>query len=162
MKHFIKMAGAASLLGICQGFGAAYAGDIYRWIDDQGVTQIGDTVPEAYKSRAKVIGSTESAVDPQQQKDAEARAARDAQRLKELQAATPAPPGKSASTAPPAAPVAPKPAAGASDCAALWAAYNASNACFSQYVTVNGHRESNCVSVPDPTVQCGTTMAPAQ
>ncbi len=155
------MAAVTSLLALCLGAGGARAGDIYRWVDDQGVTQIGDSVPEAYKARAKVIGSTESSVDPEQQKQAQARAARNAERLKQLQAAPPAS-DQAVRTAPPATPPASRAASSAApDCAALWAAYNASNACFSQYVTVNGHKESNCVSVPDPTVQCGTTMAPA-
>jgi hypothetical protein len=155
VTKLIKMAGAASLIAELLFYcGAAHAGDIYRWVDDQGVTQMGDTVPPAYKSRAKVIGSTESSIDPQQQKDAQARAAEDAARLKQLEASKPSVP----STPQPAA--TPQPRSAGTDCASLFAAYRASQACYAPYVTVNGLKgNNNCTPLPDPSSQCGNPTA---
>ena len=160
MTQLIRLAGVAALTALLLlGGHTAVAGDIYRWVDDQGVTQIGDSVPAAYKSRAKVIGSTESSVDPDQQKEAQERAAKDAEQLKKLQASKTAASGNSA--AQPAVKRTPQPAAAGTDCASLFAAYRASQACFAPYVTVNGLRGgSNCTPVADPSVQCGTPASP--
>ena len=160
MNHLCKMAAAAGLLAVLLGSPlVAQAGDIYRWVDDHGVTQMGDTVPDAYKSRAKVIGSTQSPVDPEQQKEAQARAAKDAATLKQLQAAPPA----AANSAPAAAQPASKPVTSGNDCAALFAAYRASQACYAPHVTVNGLRgANNCTPVADPSSQCGAPVVSPQ
>ena len=160
MTQLIKMTSAASLVAaLLVGSGVAHAGDIYRWVDDHGVTQMGDTVPDAYKSRAKVIGSTQSSVDPQQQKDAEARAAKDAERLKQLEASKSAAPSATVKPQPAAKP----PATNGTDCAALFAAYRASQACYAPYVTVNGLNGANgCTPVPDPSSQCGAPVTTPQ
>jgi hypothetical protein len=51
----------------------AIAGDIYRWVDEKGRTQISDRVPAEYQARAKPVDTSKSKVSDAQQSEAHAR-----------------------------------------------------------------------------------------
>jgi hypothetical protein len=131
---------------------SAGAGDIYQWVDSSGAVHISDEVPPQYKDRAKVVGSSQTdAVDAKDQAAARQRAADEAERLKRIKG-DPLSRADKPSQSPSKAP-----AAGLSGCAAKWAAYQASQACFAPYRTQNGIRgDSGCTQVTDPTAECGS------
>jgi hypothetical protein len=41
---------------------SALAGDIYRWVDDQGQTHLSDHVPAPYQARAQLVGANSSTI----------------------------------------------------------------------------------------------------
>jgi hypothetical protein len=151
-----QVAGRCALVFIAAfavfGSALAVAGDIYQWTDSKGAVHISDEVPAEYKASAKVVGSNATdAVDAKDQAAAKKRASQDASLVQKLERTRPDN-GASVSSATPAVA---GPAPGS--CAALWAAYQASQACFAPYRTQNGLRGgSNCTVVDDPTAQCGT------
>ena len=55
-------------------FSPLYAGDIYRWVDENGRIQFSDVVPEKYKKSAKKIDSRQYELSAEQRREAEARA----------------------------------------------------------------------------------------
>jgi hypothetical protein len=163
-------AGIALILSFAAFSFPTHAAEIYRWTDENGKTQISDTVPPKYKSSAKRVDSKQFEVSPEQRRDAEARAA---QTIRAADAATPASGAASAAaattspnaSAQDAVPAGPMQAASASsdDCATLQSQYRESQECFAPYLNTNGTIKPNayavCKVVVDPTVKCGSPKA---
>jgi hypothetical protein len=139
----------------------ASAAPIYRWVDENGRTQISDTVPEKYRKSAKKLDSEQFKVSPEARKSAEERAAKekalanqsDIQRKSEEAAAAAA-----ASAA--SVPGNQKPtSANASDCATWRRLYRESQACFAPYHNADGSLKpgahENCTQVDNPEIKCG-------
>lgn len=137
----------------------AGAAEVYRWIDDKGVTNVSDVVPDQYR---KVAERVELPAEPDEatRRDAAARSAAIASEAarRPASASRPVPgaarprgrgpsgivPGRSASD----------------DCATLQRRYKESQDCFgSQPRTItgaiNGARSPNCRVVVDPSPRCG-------
>jgi Domain of unknown function (DUF4124) len=68
---------------LCLTPSALIAGDIYRWVDDQGQTQMSDVVPEKYRDKATRINSRRYELTPEQKADARSRARYEAQRARD-------------------------------------------------------------------------------
>lgn len=150
-------------------FGFAHATEIYRWVDDQGRTQVSDVVPEKYKAVAKRLDSRQFELSPQQRAEADARAARE-RRTANAAAAVDASRGK-VGLAPAANLSAPSTGASgasarpaATDCASLQRAYAQSQECFAPFVTAKGAVKAEayktCTSLPDPSPKCGSPPSP--
>jgi hypothetical protein len=164
---FASVLAAAALLA----FAGARAADIYRWVDDAGRTQISDQVPDKYRAVAKRLGdSHQYELTPEQLKEAQARGAREKQQATE-EAAAEADAQASGATAAAsdsrraatrdrkAAP------AGASDCQALRAAYEASRECYSRFLNANGSIKPGAYEtcgpgVGEPSQKCGIPPLP--
>ena len=71
----------AGLLGMAMH--ALQAADIYRWVDDQGQTQMSDVVPEKYRDKATRINSKKYELTSDQKADARDRAIYEAQRARD-------------------------------------------------------------------------------
>ncbi|OYU45667.1 MAG: hypothetical protein CFE44_06265 [Burkholderiales bacterium PBB4] len=71
------------LCALCLTPSALKAGDIYRWVDDQGRTQMSDVVPEKYRDKATRINSRRYELTPEQKADAGSRARYEAQRARD-------------------------------------------------------------------------------
>jgi hypothetical protein len=137
----------------------ANAGDIYRWVDENGQTHVADTVPPQYRKSATKIDARASEVSESQRAEAAARAAR--------QKAAITDPSRPASSNPPASgelsPEIKPGASGLNDkrarCDDWRRAYEQSQACFNRYRTVSGAIRSEgyqrCTEVSDPATECG-------
>lgn len=129
----------------------AAAGNIYRWVDDDGMVHYGDTVPDKYKdtaTRKPELKDEHPVIDVrgnETEQNARTRA-REILEDKPLQppAAAPAAEPTEAATA----------ASQDPSCIQLWAEYNASQACFSTYRNANGSIRAeayeHCKAVPEP------------
>ncbi len=139
----------------------AFAVDMYRWVDERGVTNVSDAVPDKYKHVATKVDSTQFNVSARQRRAAASQAAAIIGR-----AAADAPPEPAASsvalrrvrkaTAPPVAAA----SAGGNDCATLQRRYREAQECFaagSNTVSgaVNVARSPQCPIVVDPSPKCG-------
>ena len=71
----------AGLLGLV--VHSLQAGEIYRWVDDQGQTQVSDVVPEKYRDRATRINSRKYELTSEQKADARDRAVYEARRARD-------------------------------------------------------------------------------
>ncbi|NMM10039.1 MAG: DUF4124 domain-containing protein [Polaromonas sp.] len=139
-----------------------YAADIYRWVDENGRTQISDIVPENYKKSATRIDSRQFELSAEQRREADARAAETAQRMARSDAieAANAAAAVAASAASAAAESGPRRATKqGTDCATLRRLYRESLACFAPYVTAVGATKAEafekCTPVLDPVAKCG-------
>ena len=136
----------------------AFGADIYRWTDENGKVHLADTVPQRYKASAQRIDSRQFELTPAQQREAEARLARERQAL----AARPVPASPPAPTAL-APPVLPAASATAPDCETLQREYRESLECFAPFVNANGSLKpeafTTCKSVVNPTLACGSPKA---
>ena len=135
-----------------------YAADIYRWVDENGRTQISDIVPENYKKSATRIDSRQFELSAEQRREAEARAAEAKQRKARSDAVEAA--NSVAAAAAAAAESGPRQATNQStDCATLRRLYRESQECFAPYRTVNGATKAEafekCTPVADPVSKCG-------
>ena len=68
---------------LCLVFDPLHAADIYRWVDDQGQTQLSDVVPERYRDRATRISSRKFELTSEQKLEARDRAVYEAQRARD-------------------------------------------------------------------------------
>lgn len=138
---------------------AAQAGDIYRWVDENGRTQLSDVVPDKYKATAVRVDSKQFEITPEQRREAQARVDREKAMLAE-QARASAPRGR---TAPPAIGNASPASAPGSDCEALQRSYRESQECFAPFYNANGSLKVEaykaCKAVENPTVKCGSPKA---
>lgn len=146
----------------------ASAADIYRWVDERGVTNVSDVVPEKYKKVAQKVDTSPSEVDDATRRDAAARAASAASAAavgagpaaaanarQGGSIATPLSASRSASSAASAAA-----SADGDDCATLQRMYKESQDCFGPQVrtitgAINGARSPQCQAVVDPSPKCG-------
>lgn len=140
-------------------FSTAHASTIYQWVDENGRTQISDTVPPRYKDVANQVDTSASRVSEKQRQEALERVAREKAQVEaanrartEAEAANAA--DKSAETKT-TRPVVGKDA----DCEQLMRAYRESQECFAPFMRVDaGTREEAykyCTPVADPSVKCG-------
>jgi hypothetical protein len=165
MRAWSLLLGAA-LLPIC----SAHAADIYKWVDENGRTQLSDRVPEKYRANATHLGdSRQHELTPEQQKEAQARAAGEKQRRAADEAQTKAAQGRS-----PAAPVSDLDPVGndqepnqlsAADCQAWYAAYQASYTCYAPFRNKNGSLKPGAFDacgqpVRDPSRKCAVPVLP--
>jgi hypothetical protein len=136
---------------------AAYSADIYKWVDDKGRVQYGQSVPEKYKKNAKLVAKDEPQPTDAQRQEAEARAAKDKADAEALAA-------QKARTEPANSEPRPRPAPAtaaastgdkASQCEAEKKRYRESEACFAPYRTPTGAIQpegfQRCVAVKEPT-----------
>jgi hypothetical protein len=135
----------------------AHAKDIYRWVDEQGRTQISDTVPPQYRSRATRIDTRASQVSESDRARAVERAARE--KAMAAEAAEPAKGSKAAESAPANEPGGAAPSDKDASCEQQRQNYAASQACFASYRNANGSVRSeayqHCTEAPDPSPSCG-------
>ena len=141
----------------------AQAGDIYRWVDEQGRTHLSDVVPKQYKDTATRIDSTTYELTPEQQRDAAARAARERERSPEM------PESRSTSASPQTTPSAPAPSGlvlrpdqavtASTACKTRWRLFRESEACFGRFNVVGGGIKpeafEQCQEIPSPLLECG-------
>lgn len=137
---------------------SSYAGDIYRWVDDQGRTHLSDIVPEKYKKSAKRIDSRQFEVSDEQRQEAEARAAQERSRADQMTEGRST--GRTESTGTTVVRGTGRAGTNAgNDCAAQFRMYRESLECFAPYVTVTGAVKAEafvfCTPVPDPSHRCG-------
>lgn len=160
MKRFFSLLAASAIA-----LPSLHAGDIYRWVDDNGRVQLSDTVPEKFKKSATRIDSRQYELTPQQRAEANARAerekARTAQAAAQARAAEAAAATRAASAAS-AAKAAAKPAPPPTDCATLHARYVASANCFGPFRNTNGSMKPGAFetcgpAVPYPANECSST-----
>lgn len=115
----------------------AAAGEVYRWTDDQGRTQISDRPPPPGTRGATRQELRPESPTPEERRAAQERIQRDRAHAAALEderrskdaAAQPVPVRAAAS--------APAPGS-AEDCRARWAAYYRSHDCYGRYIGVNG------------------------
>jgi hypothetical protein len=131
-------------------------------VDDNGRTQLAQTVPERYKAVATCTDSGSCEIPPAQLRAARERA--DDARQRAARAAVPPKPASSAASAPAGAPApAPKRPAQAvtehTDCVTSWRLYDESLACFGPFQTVRGAIKAEayevCNVVASPEARCG-------
>jgi len=157
------------LLACCLALGSsAEAADLYRWVDDQGRTQLSDVVPEKYRTVATKIDFKHFELTDAQRAEADARAARARQRT--VEAAASQPKTRNQVDPPPVSSlgVAPKPKTQATgdklDCESQWRLYRESLACFAPYYRANHSLRSeafeNCTELRDPSDKCSISSAP--
>ncbi|MEO7953046.1 MAG: DUF4124 domain-containing protein [Polaromonas sp.] len=163
MKRFLAVL-ASSIMSLSP----LYATDIYRWVDENGRTQLSDVVPEKYRKSATHVNSQQYELSAEQVRKAEERVAREKARAAEAMQrqlaaeAVEAANAASAASAASAAKNSPRPpAAGGSDCDALYRQYGESQECFAPYRNVNGSTKAEafeiCGSpVLSPELKCGS------
>lgn len=140
-------------------FSTAYAATIYQWVDENGRTQLSDTVPPRYKDVATKVDTSASRVSEKQRQEALERVAREkeqveaAERTRAESAAKTADQSAEPKNAPPVI------ESKGIDCEQLMRAYRESQECFAPFMRVDGgvREEANqyCTSVPDPSSKCG-------
>jgi hypothetical protein len=157
---------------------AVHAVEIYRWVDENGRTQISDHVPEKFRAGATPLGdSRQYELTPRQRAEAEARTARE-KRQREIDEQDRADAEKAAQEAARAAAAAAsaatttrRPRQGtvpgkidAAECAALQAEYAKSGACYAPFHLARGGLRAGAFdacgpTVPDPSERCGPEPA---
>jgi hypothetical protein len=133
-----------------------------RWVDNNGRTQLAQTVPERYKAVATCTDSTRYDIPAAQLRAAQQRA--DDERRRAARVAAPPWAASSPASAPPGA-LAPTPKRPAqavtelTDCATSWRLYDESLACFGPFQTVHGAIKAEaydvCNVVASPEPRCG-------
>ena len=152
----------ALLLFLCSMSLAARAGDVFKWVDENGKVHYGDTVPEKYRKESKKVDSSGPEATAAQRREAEARIAKEKARLDALEKS------RDATADTPQSGPAPAPVAQAKDeCEEQMKKYLESMACFDKYrnaptsTLVGGFRISSgggvkpeafqhCKEVPQP------------
>ena len=143
----------ACLMAFAAFFTAAWGADIYKWVDEKGRTQYGQSVPDKYKKSAIKIEQEIHTPTDAQREEAAARAAQDKEKAAALatRKLEPAKPRTSVKPAPASAAVENK----ATRCEAERQKYRESVACFEPYRMPNGAIQpeglEKCVSMKEPT-----------
>lgn len=145
----------------------AAAADIYRWVDEQGRLQMSDRPPPQHRGTVTKQDSRPVAPSPQQQRDAQDRAARDRDRLKAIEgqrSASQAARATAAASAQADEPVQLPPRASTEDCRLWRIEYSNSLRCYDRFRTKNGVKaEAYGVCGPEvlnPAFECGATRYP--
>ncbi|MEO8805915.1 MAG: DUF4124 domain-containing protein [Burkholderiaceae bacterium] len=155
-------------------FGAAFslplhAADVYRWVDENGRTQLSDTVPEKYRKSAVKIDSRRYELSAEQRTEVDARTAAEKARLDEAQRKKALADAAAAASAPASAgsvgkTAARKPADPATDCETLQRLYRESEDCFAPFKTVGGATKAEafqkCTVAESPVTKCGVPRTP--
>jgi len=159
--------GVAAALAAC----AVHAGDIYRWVDENGRTQMSDRVPEQYRATARRLGdSRQYELTPQQRNEAQARAARekaredaDARARADAEARAAAAAGAASQPATPSKAAAKEDVEpntiSAAECDAWWREYLNNSACYAPFRTARGGMKAGAFEacgdpVLNPSRQC--------
>jgi len=156
--HIALLACTAALL-----HGASRAGEIYRWVDENGRTQLSDVVPDKYRSVATRTDSAQYELSPVQRDAAQARVAADKARATEAAAQRARAQAAAAASAAATASLtgkAPRAAAPAKpSCETLQRQYIESQECFAPYRMANGALNAaafeKCTPVVNPGNECG-------
>lgn len=129
--------------------------DIYRWTDEMGKVHISDTVPEKYRSVAKLVNYSKGNTSDAPQQNSGAKVANTKR---------PPAPDQDADASQATAIGARKPAQATQplSCNQKWDEYYRSQECFAQYMVRNGMGGSfirpeayqNCQEVKTPTMEC--------
>jgi hypothetical protein len=139
---------------------AARAGEVFRWVDENGKVHYGDTIPERYKQQAKKVDAPGAGLTDAQRQEAEARNAKDRAAAESLQKARETQPNAPQVAAPPA-PDAPK---AANECEDQMRKYLQSQDCFAPYRNANGginpEAFQRCAEVKQP-MGCFPNSGPA-
>jgi hypothetical protein len=149
------------LMLLTSGLGAT---SICRWVDADGRTQMSDAVPDGFQNSARCTDSQKYELSPEQQRDAEKRAADARSLLRSYEQGRPTP--TPLSPAPPAGAEPPvrtkRPAqlvTDATDCQTWWRIYDESSECFGPFKTTQGGIKpeafDQCNEVKSPELQCG-------
>jgi hypothetical protein len=170
LRHRMARAGCLLALTAVSPLPGA-ATPLCRWVDNNGRTQLAQTVPERYKAVATCTDSTRYDIPAAQLRAARQRADDERQRAARvarvaappLAASSPAsaPAGAPAASAA-SAPVPKRPAQAVTeltDCATSWRLYDESLACFGPFQTVHGAIKAEaynvCNVVVSPEPRCG-------
>ena len=154
----------AMLLGLVAPQGQATA--ICRWLDEDGRTQLSDTVPPRYRNQATCTDSQRYELTPEQQRAAQQQAADDRARARAREGRAQVPAARASAPLRPApaarAPLAKRPATvptDTTDCPTSWRLYDESAECFGPYRTTRGAIKVEafdvCNVVPSPELRCG-------
>src|SRR5690349_14933853 len=112
------------------------AADVFRWVDDDGKTHYGESVPERFKQNARKVDLTGvGGVSDAQRQEAEARLAREKAKVESLQRGR-----EEKADAAPAATTPPPPDApqAGNECEEQMKKYLASQDCYAPYRNANG------------------------
>ncbi|APW44541.1 DUF4124 domain-containing protein [Rhodoferax saidenbachensis] len=140
------------------------ATSICRWVDANGRTQMSDVVPDGYQNSASCTNSQKYELSPEQQRDAEKRAADERSLLRSHeQGMPPKTPSSPAAPAGAETPVRTKRPAqlvtDSTDCQTWWRIYDESSECFGPFKTTQGGIKpeafDQCNEVKSPELQCG-------
>lgn len=154
------MTGKMAFLFACSMlFSTAYATTIYQWVDENGRTQISDTVPPRYKDVATKVDTSASRVSEKQRQEALERVAKEKELVESANRAR----ADAAATKAADQPADPKSASPFvdknADCEQLMRAYRESQECFAPFMRVEGGTREEaykyCTPVADPSVKCG-------
>lgn len=159
-----------TLIACCCMTTAAYADEIYRWVDENGRTQFSDKVPDRYRNAATQVDTNPSELTESQRQEGAERAAREKAIVERATDARTEP-------ARPQTPVPPAAVMGARDslsqkkldCERLQREYRESQECFAPFIirgrdgrprrrgaAVREEAFLYCKPVPDPSQQCGS------
>ena len=141
----------------CIGLAAlVQAGDIYRWMDENGRTHFADSVPEKYKGSATKVEPLQPEPTEAERRQAVERAA--LERARAAAAASESARSGTSATAQPT-PAGQSRGGPARDCEIEHQRYRESIDCFSRFMTQSGAVRAeafqHCSEVKDPSVRCG-------
>jgi type II secretory pathway component GspD/PulD (secretin) len=151
------------------------AATVYRWVDKQGKTHFGDTVPSEYKDVAKPVANKVTTPSAEAQQQARERAAEEKEKARAAQAPKASASAASAASAPnraanrtanrtadanpPAQKRPPQAPTEDTPCATWWLMYQESLDCFGPYRTARGTTKAEgferCTPVTEPPTRCG-------
>jgi len=151
--------------------GAVQGAEIYRWVDEQGRTQISDRPPPGSAGSASKQATPTPTVSPDQRRAAEERAASDRARVDKLQrerlaAGTRAARPAAAASGPDEAGEGPLPPRASTEDCRLWRQeFSRSAACYAPYRTARGGIKPEAFEacgeeVLDPALECGALRYP--
>lgn len=127
-------------------YSLAHANEIYRWVDESGTTNFGDSVPEKYKQSATRVNTRQFEPTDAQRREVAERAALERARARPAQETNSAGAGQSAN-------------ASALDCENAHRRYQQSIDCFARYMTSSGAPRAeafdHCTVIADPAPRCG-------
>lgn len=152
-----RVVAGAVLCALCST--GAFAGTVYRWVDEQGKVHYAEVVPERYRNKARPVDVTSNAPSADQQREAGERAERERAQAEAIAPPKSRPPARvtSTSTASRPAPIAKRPAQvpdDRTDCRTWQRLYLESIDCFDPHRTVGGGIKpeafERCNVVPEP------------
>ena len=151
-----KIRFAIFLFGIWFGL-AAYAAEIYRWVDENGRTHFSDKPPQQTKRPVARIDSQQFEISPEQRQSAEAHAAAEKARLADIANRKEPEAPISSLPAPKASSTGFKPAA--TECATLLQRFKDHSECMAPFMNVGGSFKPNAFetcgpAVPYPAKEC--------
>lgn len=145
--------------------GGASAGDIYRWVDDEGRTHMSDSVPEKYQARAKRYDSKSFEPADDAKREAQARARRDIEQAEAIARAKNAPPAATPASSPASVAQAGPEAKPETDCEQAWRQFVEQEVCYAPYhprgAGVRGEGYAACGQpLREPAQRCGPRPRP--